>query len=169
MRLPKNKKLNVSVVCFAVSNADSIEMFQISKFSRAMNKLEAVGKWRESQIIVEEKRPVVTMSIDTIAKTLPPPTVLKIDVEGAEVDVLQGGERTISNYRPTILVEGPQELWEPMRAFFERHRYVLLDGSIDDMSPLPHPLWDTVALPAEKFENLRLVQADHSSMKMVQR
>lgn len=35
----------------------------------------------------------------------PPPTVMKIDVEGAEIDVLRGAERTIREHRPVILVE----------------------------------------------------------------
>jgi FkbM family methyltransferase len=151
LKLRHNRQLNVSVVCLAVSNSDSIQSFQISKFSRAMNKLETVGKFREDQIIVEEVRSVGAMSIDTLSRTLPAPTILKIDAEGAEVDVLEGGAKTISSSRPTILVEAPQELWQPMQAFFDRHRYVLLDGSVDDKSPLKHPLWDTVAVPAEKF------------------
>ena len=39
---------------------------------------------------------------------------------------LEGGEVTISNYRPAMLVEGPTELKDPMRAFFEKHDYVIL-------------------------------------------
>jgi FkbM family methyltransferase len=152
VRLKTNKKLNARTVCVAVSNADGVQTFQISKLSRAMNKLETVGKFRENQIVVEELRPVVTMRIDSLSKFLTPPTVLKIDVEGAEVDVLEGGSATIAKHRPTILVEGPQELWGPMQAFFERHHYVLLDGSVEDKSPLAHPLWDTVAVPAERFQ-----------------
>ena len=151
LKLPHNRALNASVICVALSKSDGVKSFQISKFSRAMNKLEDVGKFREDQIVVEGVRPVVTMRIDTLAKTLQPPAVLKIDVEGAEVDVLEGGRDTIANYRPIILVEAPQELWEPMQAFFEQHDYVMLDGSTDSRIPLTHPLWDTVAVPAEKF------------------
>jgi FkbM family methyltransferase len=151
LRLRRNRKLNATVFCAALSSADSIQTFQVSKFGRTMNKLEEVGKFRENQIIVEETRPVVTLRIDTVAKAFAPPTILKVDVEGAEVDVLEGGSETIATHRPTILVEGPLELWQPMQAFFQRHRYVLLDGSVDGKSPLAHPLWDTVAVPAEKF------------------
>jgi FkbM family methyltransferase len=151
LRLTQNKDLNVSMVCVAVSNVDGTAAFQISKYSRAMNKLEAVGKWHENQVVVEELRSVATMRIDTLSKTLAPPTVVKIDVEGAEVEVLEGGEVTISNYRPTMLVEGPSELKDPMRAFFEKHDYVILDGGAEHQSPLRDPVWDTVAVPREKF------------------
>jgi FkbM family methyltransferase len=150
--LPRNRQLAASSLCLAVSNEDGIAAFQIAKFSRAMNKLEAVGKWNDSQVLVEELRSVVTMRIDTLAKTLSPPTVLKIDVEGAEVNVLEGGEITIAKYRPVMLVEGPSELWEPLRNFFQRHDYVLLDGDAKHQTPLDDPVWDTVAVPREKYE-----------------
>src|SRR5262249_55630996 len=135
--------------CVAVSNVDGTGTFQISKYSRAMNKLEAVGKWHESQIVAEELRSVATMRIDTLSKTLAPPTVVKIDVEGAEMEALEGAGTTISNYRPTMLVEGPSELNDPMQAFFEKHDYVILDGGAEHQSPLQDPVWDTVAVPRE--------------------
>jgi FkbM family methyltransferase len=153
LRLHRNQKLSMSVVCVAISNIDSVADFQISKFSRAMNKLEAVGKWHEQQVVVKALRLVPTMRIDTLAKTLAPPTVLKIDVEGAEIDVLEGGEATISKCRPTILIEGPSELWDPMQVFFERHRYTMLDGEAEHPLPLLHPVWNTIAVPEEKFSN----------------
>jgi FkbM family methyltransferase len=153
-RLRKNKKLDVSVVCVAISNTASIANFQISKFSRAMNKLEAVGKWHDDQVIAEEVRSVPTMCIDTIAKVLAPPTVLKIDVEGAEIEVLQGGEGTISTHRPTILIEGPRELWEPLQAFFDKHHYALFDAEAEGHTRLSHPVWNTIAVPEEKLANL---------------
>ena len=37
--------------------------------------------------------------------TLPPPSVLKVDVEGAEMDVFRGAEMTIKRYRPIIVCE----------------------------------------------------------------
>lgn len=36
---------------------------------------------------------------------LPPPSVLKVDVEGAELDVFRGAEMTIKRYRPIIVCE----------------------------------------------------------------
>lgn len=151
LRLRKNKKLGVSVICLALSNSVCVAKFQISKFSRAMNKLEAVGKWNNNRVIPEEVRIVPVMSIDTLAKAIRPPTNLKIDVEGAEMDVLIGGETTISSFRPSILIEGPSELWDPMSAFFEKHRYVLLDGEAAHQSPLSRPVWNTIAVPQEVF------------------
>jgi FkbM family methyltransferase len=151
LRLHRNQELNISVICVAIWNTDSVATFQISKFSRALNKLEAVGKWHDHQIVSKELRLVPTMRIDTLAKSLAPPTVLKIDVEGAEIDVLEGGEATISRCRPTILIEGPSELWGAIQAFFERHRYTMLDGEAEHPLPLLHPVWNTIAVPEERL------------------
>ncbi|MBI2714459.1 MAG: FkbM family methyltransferase [Rhizobiales bacterium] len=152
-RLPLNKTLKVALFCLAISSANSTATFQISKFSRAMNRLEGVGNWNDHGVTADEVRSVVTMRIDSLAQSLRPPTAIKIDVEGAEMHVLEGGEATIAKYRPTILIEGPRELWEPMGAFFRKHDYVLLDGAAEEQTPLQEPVWDTVAVAQEKFRN----------------
>jgi FkbM family methyltransferase len=151
LKLSATKKLQMSVLCIAVANFNGVALFQISKFSRAMNKLEAVGNWHDEQVVPEELRSVPVTTIDTLADTRKPPNVLKIDVEGAEMDVLEGGRVTISTFRPVILIEGPHALWKPMAAFFEKHRYVMLDGDAERPPPLSNPVWNTVAVPSEVF------------------
>ncbi|MDB5804233.1 MAG: methyltransferase, FkbM family domain protein [Betaproteobacteria bacterium] len=149
-RLPLNRSLHLSVFCIALSDADSTANFEISRYSRAMNKLQGVGEWHQSAVAVKELRSVATMRIDTLAQSLPPPDVIKIDVEGAEARVLEGGAATIARHRPIMLVEGPRELWEQIGAFFSRLDYVMLDGAAEQPVPLQTPVWDTVAVPREK-------------------
>jgi FkbM family methyltransferase len=52
------------------------------------------------------------MRVDLVAiddlvaqQTLPPPDVVKIDVEGAELDVLHGMSQTLQHFQPTIIYE----------------------------------------------------------------
>lgn len=49
---------------------------------------------------------VDAITIDSVVhgKDLIPPNLIKIDVEGAELDVLKGAENTITKYHPTILL-----------------------------------------------------------------
>jgi len=49
---------------------------------------------------------VRAVTLDQIAhdQDLPPPSVLKIDVEGAELSVLRGGQQTITGHRPVIFL-----------------------------------------------------------------
>jgi len=50
--------------------------------------------------------PASTVKITTLDEVAgDPPSVLKIDVEGAEADVLAGGKMTISKHRPMIIFE----------------------------------------------------------------
>jgi FkbM family methyltransferase len=52
---------------------------------------------------------------DLVIQQLTPPTVVKIDVEGAEIDVLRGMSRTIEKFKPVIITEvddGNKETFE---------------------------------------------------------
>jgi FkbM family methyltransferase len=51
--------------------------------------------------------PVAVVRLDDYVrdKGLPPPTVIKLDVEGAEADVLAGAEAVLTIHRPAILCE----------------------------------------------------------------
>lgn len=44
-------------------------------------------------------------TLDEAVERLPPPTVIKIDAEGLEFDVLRGGSALVKKYRPSLLVE----------------------------------------------------------------
>jgi FkbM family methyltransferase len=155
LRLPRNKNSQVSIFPTAISNTDGIANFQVSKFSRALNKLEGVAKWSDKHVATAELRPVITMRVDTLSRSLCPPSAMKIDVEGAEMEVLEGAAETVVKHRPAILIEVPSELYEPIQTFFDGLDYVLLDGATDDLSPLKEPVWDTIALPREKWASAR--------------
>ncbi len=51
------------------------------------------------------------------------PTVIKIDVEGMEMRVLQGLEQTIARAQPVMLVEVDQENYDAFEALLERLNY----------------------------------------------
>lgn len=151
-RLRSNKGLSVKVICAALSDADGAATFEISKFSRAMSRLAGFGPW--NSVAIEETRIVPQFHMDTLAKTLTAPNIIKIDVEGAELAVLRGGAATIAMHRPAILIEGPKELWSQMTAFFSEHQYLMFDGEAECAPPLSQPTWNTVAIPAEKVTGL---------------
>lgn len=148
--LPANRALKIEIVTAALSDSDGHGQFQLSKFSTALSKLQDVGPWNDGAVVGTCKT-VPTMTIDTLAQSLLPPDVLKIDVEGAEMKVLWGGRQTIAKHRPVILVEGPHTLWPDMKAFFAEHRYVMFDGAAAHQAPLEEPTWDTVAVPRERL------------------
>ena len=50
----------------------------------------------ENSNVSRVEKELVTATLDEIAGPVPAPTLLKIDVQGAEIEVLEGAERTLS-------------------------------------------------------------------------
>lgn len=48
---------------------------------------------------------VQAVTLDSLLETMPAPTFLKIDAEGAEAPILRGGRNLIARHRPRLLVE----------------------------------------------------------------
>jgi FkbM family methyltransferase len=100
IRFAKSLKLNqlenVCVHPIALGSRSGITQFHIND-SSLMGSLVPQGD--------VAPLPVQCLSADDAARTLEPPDVMKIDVEGAELDVLQGAGRLLLSVRPTVLIE----------------------------------------------------------------
>jgi FkbM family methyltransferase len=91
--LALNKIVNAMIVPFAVAGETKLTCFQEGE------------DWGVGRIVALGKQPAVTISIDEfIEKYRIIPTVMKIDVEGAELAVLQGAKRLLSENQPTIML-----------------------------------------------------------------
>jgi len=102
---------------------------------------------------VTETIDVEVASLDALVDdgSLPPPDVVKIDVEGSELDALVGMSRTVAERRPSIVVEldaaSPDRLASKraeVEALLARWDYV-----IEPLPPsYPHAGWSVVHLVA---------------------
>jgi FkbM family methyltransferase len=92
--LKLNKVSNASLIEAAVSSADGEARFDTGP-NPSMGHLAADGALR-----------VRSVTLDTLVfgQATPPPQVIKIDVEGAEAEVLTGGSETLLRHRPLILL-----------------------------------------------------------------
>lgn len=92
--LALNKVENVEVIAAAVSDREGEGTFAELPDS-SMGRLAAAGKVR-----------VKTIRLDDFLERgqFPLPDLIKIDVEGAEAEVLQGGAKLLSAHRPIILL-----------------------------------------------------------------
>ncbi len=90
-----NRASNVRVLPFAVSNENTLLSFSTGENS-AMGHLDRGGS---GEILVQ------AVTLDQMADRLGlMPDVIKMDVEGAEMDVFRGAERIMSEGRPTVFL-----------------------------------------------------------------
>jgi FkbM family methyltransferase len=96
---------NVTVVPKAVADAPGRALLHVPATpDPSFSSLEA-GRFAEGDPVEVE----VTTVDDEVARAGLHPTVVKIDVEGGELRVVEGMKRTIAVYRPAILVEVTEE------------------------------------------------------------
>lgn len=133
----------VAVICAAVAAANSIRPFAFAKRSRASSHLLEYGHSQTGGI--EETRPVLSVTLDWVSTILPPPSLVKIDVEGAELEVLRGTQGLLRSVRPVLICEVSSEASEAVTGLLHNHGYELVDGETGrsvDRAP-----WATIATP----------------------
>ncbi len=112
----------VAIVSGAVSSSVSLAEFSIASRGRASNFLTYVGG--RSQTGGERGRlRVSTFPLDSLLEYFRPPTLVKIDVEGAEVDVLRGSSRLLYEARPVLYLEVGESAAPECRSILERANY----------------------------------------------
>lgn len=117
-----NSPCSITVLAGAVSDRCSIAEFAISARGRASNHLVAHGG-RSQSGGRRDTLLVPTITLDAMLDELPAPTFVKIDVEGAELSVLRGAKRLLSEIRPVIYVEVGRDKEEQCRSVFASAGY----------------------------------------------
>jgi FkbM family methyltransferase len=141
----------VAVVCGAVADRTSVSEFQIAERGRAANHLaesggsSQVGGSRYSQ-------QTITVSLDFLLGYFPPPSVLKIDAEAAEVKVLQGSSILLRTARPIIWCEVSPENSEAVAKLLHEHDYEIYAAALRpaERTPLQRASWNTLAIPQRR-------------------
>jgi FkbM family methyltransferase len=90
------------VICpFALSEETGTLAFQVSSYRSAASAIQGFGRFGFGGTV----REVPTLTVDDLAERFVPPTIIKIDVEGAENLVLRGARDTLQRHRPVLLLE----------------------------------------------------------------
>ena len=120
-QLEANPDLPVRLLPVALSNRDGMAMFD-----------DSVGS-SEGMICPNGRTRVETRSLDSLVTSgeIPPPHLIKIDVEGHEPEVLAGAQGVISTHRPIVIADyNVGDTVQAMRAALERHGYEVMPSEL---------------------------------------
>ena len=136
----------VTVVAAAIAAADGPRSFSLARRSRAANHLAGYGT---SQTGGErESREVMAVTLDSLLHSHRPPSVVKIDVEGAELEVLSGARRVLETHRPLVLCEVGAACEAQVTSLLKSLGYSLFDGEKGPpFPPVATAAWNTIARP----------------------
>lgn len=138
----------VRIVSAAVANSCDLREFSIARRSRAANFLTGYDSTQTGG--VSEKQTTVCLTLDWLSHRLPIPGIVKIDVEGAEFEVLEGAVGLLESHHPIILCEVSSESSRKVTELLKDHRYQIYDAQVPcnhrhalDLAP-----WSTIATAA---------------------
>lgn len=150
-QLHSQEHAKMTVLPVAVSDSAGFVSFSIAKRARAANSIQGYGSTQTGGVIETRTLPCVTLN--NLLANFPVPDVLKIDVEGAELNVLQGGGELIDKFRPVIYCEVAKRVQGDVTRLLRQHDYRIWSGSGFDGTLRPEvsiAVRNTVAIPAEK-------------------
>ncbi|HSI33660.1 MAG TPA: FkbM family methyltransferase, partial [Tepidisphaeraceae bacterium] len=138
----------VRVLCAAVSAPGArLATFKIASRSRSANALAGFGLTTAGGAIEEGVVPLFTLDDLLAENAAPPPGVLKVDVEGAEVALLSGAVRMLGDVRPIIHIEVDPANAEAVGAVLTGHGYRLFDADAPDRETGARAAWNCLAMP----------------------
>jgi len=140
----------VGVLCAAIAAEHSLLLFATPERARSGSHLSTTpGAGEELIGRTAATHPVVTITLDWLLERRRKPDVLKIDVEGAELAVLEGARHLLRTHRPRLLLEVYEPSADAITALLHGLGYELFDHSADraGRQPVARAVYNTLALP----------------------
>ena len=140
----------MSALPVAVASESGVRAFNIAGRSRASNALAEYGHSEMGG--VAQRQLVPAFNLDRLLTQLPPPQLIKIDVEGAEIEVVAGQDQMLNHVRPVFICEVASRNSAAITAIFVSMSYRLYNGEKQFVAhqPVERASWSTVAIPQEK-------------------
>jgi FkbM family methyltransferase len=140
-----NPRVKLEVLTAAVTDERGVATLVISSGGRAGNALSPfAGAYipfghGEAQVLTPTLRLDDLLAVST-------PTLVKIDIEGAEILALRGAARLLAEVRPVILMEVASEVWDEAKGILGAAGYRLFDPD-EPGREVSEPLFNVLARP----------------------
>ena len=153
MQHQKNESLKINLLSSAISSRSGVATLVIPRRGRASNALKRSGRHQEKNQHLAEYL-VPTLRLDDLLAASSSPDLIKIDVEGEELDVLKGGQDVLRKHRPLIYVEITKDSRKRAQvlSLLKRYEYEFWNPywSIRTGQATRGVAFNTLACPAEK-------------------
>lgn len=144
-----------NVLPMAISKCVGPVEFNIAKNNRATNFLSDTGGVPLDAGGIRESKTIMATTLDWLLEYYPAPSIIKLDVERAEIQALQGASKILENVRPTIIIEcGLEPRFKDMVGnIFNQNQYRLYNAheKPHERKVLTEPTWNTIAIPEERL------------------
>lgn len=137
----------ITLLAFAAAESAGTKQLLISASSRCLNHLADVeGNPRAGDVFDSVEVPCE--SLDSLAEKFDPPTLIKIDVEGAEKAVLLGARDLLAASRPRVIVEVSRQNRDDITDLLRTSGYKLFNANSAAFDSVDACVWNTYAVPA---------------------
>lgn len=147
--IPFPERAKIEVIPVAMNDAVDLLDFHIAGRGRSSSHLaNSEGNSQAGGVRRRVQVPAVTM--DWLLERRPAPSVVKIDVEGAETNVLKGAGKLLSETRPVLLVEVGRSRSADVTGCLQGHAYRMFDWETRTGNEVEGAPFSTLALPEER-------------------
>jgi FkbM family methyltransferase len=136
----------IHIMPIAVSHTTGIATLHIANRNRASNHLSSVPEHSQAGG-TRETLQVLSITLDWLLDHSAPPSLVKIDVEGAEIDLLQGAHNLLTQVRPILMCESQHRNRPEVTTILNQYRYKLYDWDTNPRVEVQTAAFNTLAIP----------------------
>lgn len=141
----------ISILCAAVADKPGVLDLVIPRKGHSRNHLAVVTGNSAGE--AEMTKQVLSVTLDWLLTYWRPPRFIKLDVEGAELLAVKGGDKLFGKIRPTGYIECSPEHSDLMTTFFKERRYLLYSlDRLGNETLVDRFVFNTVVKPRELCE-----------------
>jgi FkbM family methyltransferase len=143
----------IRILPVAISNALGIQTLHIANRNRNSNHLASIAEHSQAGG-TRETHQVLCITLDWLLEHNPehaspenPPSLIKIDVEGAEIDLLHGAHRLLTEVRPILMCESQHRNRPEVTTILRQYNYKLYDWDTNPRVEVQTAAFNTLAIP----------------------